>query len=158
MDTTIFLVVTAAGLFAASYLMNRRFGLLGLALAAGALIARFGAPLLTPLVQNQGVELSQAQIEVVVTLLPALLLLFIGPTYGKMHMRIIGSALFALLALVLVIEPLSVSMAFDVLEIPVIAMLQDYQGLIIVIGLLIALGDVFIGRSGGSHKVKKSPH
>src|SRR5690554_4880900 len=102
MSASIVFLVVLIGTFLLSYLTKRRFGVLGLALAAGALISEHWAGILTPFLQQQGVVLVAPPLSIVVaialTLLPTVILLFSGPAYGKALQRILGSLLFTILA------------------------------------------------------------
>src|SRR5688572_734271 len=102
MITTIFLLGLLASLFFLSFLTKRRFGVLGLALAAGSVVSVNWTSTLTPLLEQQGLQVVSPPLVNVVAaslvLLPPLLLLFSGPTYNGLWLRIIGAAAFALLA------------------------------------------------------------
>jgi hypothetical protein len=158
MNATVFLIAIAVVLFVFNFFMKRRFGTLGLALAAGALLSSYWATALTSVLMGQGVALTQPQVEVLLTLLPALVLLFSGPTYGKLHMQLAGSTLFTLLALALILQPLGSLMKFDHTGMTLYLAVDEYRGAIIVVGLLVAVVDVFVGRSPHGHKSKKADH
>src|SRR5258708_6096136 len=105
----IFLVIIGA-LFLTAFLTKRRFGVLGLALAAGAMLSTLWVGDLTPIIASAGIILVRPPLESVVSagliLLPAVLLLSSGSTYKSMLQRVIGAALFAMLATSLLLEPL----------------------------------------------------
>ncbi len=102
MNLAIILSIVIVTLFAMTYFTKRRFGVLGLALCAGALLSTMWTPQVTELVRSAGVELVAPPLANVVSaaivLLPAIFLLFSGPTYYKKWQRIVGSLAFALLA------------------------------------------------------------
>ena len=152
MSATVFLLALIIVLALLSYFMKRRFGVLGLALAAGALVSGYWAESLTPLLIAQDLPVSRPQVEIVLTLLPAIILLFGGPTYSKVHMQVIGSLLFTLLAMALVLQPLGALVEFDEVGMTVYSFIDDYQGLIIIIGLLVALIDTFSSHSPRSSR------
>ncbi|EDK72424.1 hypothetical protein TM7_0454 [candidate division TM7 genomosp. GTL1] len=158
MNATVFLLFLVGGLFVASYFMKRRFGILGLGLAAGALLSSYWVDSLTPFIVGQGFDVTQSQVDIVVTLLPAMALLFGGPTYSKTHMRVIGSALFSLLALALVLRPLGSLIQFDEAGMSIYSLVDNYQGMIIVIGLLLAIADVFVSRPSKGLRPRKADH
>ena len=97
-------------LFGLAYLTKRRFGVLGLALAAGSMLSGLWAETLTPIVAGAGIQVDVPPlitiVSVALVLLPAVLLLFSGPSYHERCLRLGGAALFALLAFALLIEPL----------------------------------------------------
>jgi len=113
---TIFLLLLAA-LFTLAFFTRRRFGVLGLALATGALISGLWVADLTPVVAQAGFVLIKPPLESVVaaslTLAPALLLLMSGPSYRSSWQRAFGAVLFAVLAAVLLLEPLGSALIID---------------------------------------------
>jgi hypothetical protein len=113
---TIFLLLLA-GLFALAFFTKRRFGVLGLALVAGAMVSSLWVADLTPVVAQAGFVLIKPPLESVVaaslTLLPALLLLMSGPSYRASWQRVMGALLFAVLAAVLLLEPLGSALIIE---------------------------------------------
>ena len=110
MNVAIVYFVVLLILFILSYLSKRRFGVLGLALAAGAMLSDLWAEKLTPLVASTGLEITAPPlitiVGVLLVLLPAVLLLFSGPSYHYRWERVLGALLFATLATALLIGPL----------------------------------------------------
>jgi hypothetical protein len=145
--TTIFAAFLIA-LFAVSYFTKRRFGVLGLALAAGAVISQYWASTLTPLIKDQGIYLVNPPLAHLVAaalvLLPAVLLLFSGPTYSQKIQRIIGSALFAFLAVAFLLDILGGSLELDKNSLAVYEFIDRFKPTIIVVGLAAAIGDVLM--------------
>lgn len=145
--TTIFLAFLAA-LFVVSYLTKRRFGVLGLALAAGAVVSEYWASTLTPLIRDQGVQLVNPPLAYIVAaglvLLPPVLLLFSGPTYRQRLQRIVGSALFALLAVAFLLDTLGGSLKLDPTGLEVYGFIDRFKPTIIVLGLAAAIADVLM--------------
>lgn len=117
MDMAMLLVIIVVILFAAAYFTKRRFGVLGLALCAGSLLAGMWTADVTPLVQKAGVQLLSPPlttvVAVVLVLLPAILLFFSGPSYKHLWQRIIGAAAFALLATAFLLVPLGTGLNLD---------------------------------------------
>ena len=113
---TIFLLLLA-GLFALAFFTRRRFGVLGLALVAGAMVSNLWVADLTPVVAQAGLVLVKPPLESVVaaslTLLPAILLLMSGPSYHPGWQRTLGALLFAVLAAVLLLEPLGSALIIE---------------------------------------------
>jgi hypothetical protein len=134
-------VAIAVLLFAAAFIANRRFGLLGLALAAGSIISgiwNYDAGLVvssTGLVPSG--PLTDAIVLSLLVLLPAAVLLFHGYSYKTLFGRAIGAALFTLLALAFLVEPIGHVL---VLEGP---SAQAYQWLVVHKEVIISLGMVF---------------
>jgi len=117
MDMAFFLLIIIAALFATAYFTKRRFGVLGLALCAGSLISSMWTADVTPLIQSAGIRLLAPPLSTVVAvglvLLPAVLLLFSGPSYPKGWQRIVGAAAFALLATSFLLVPLGTGLVLD---------------------------------------------
>jgi hypothetical protein len=110
MTFTIIFLLLIALLFGVAFFRKRRFGILGLALAAGAMLSALWVGDLTPIIAQTGFVLITPPLESVVaatlTLLPAMLLLSNGPIYHSTLQRVIGASLFAILATTLLLEPL----------------------------------------------------
>lgn len=158
MSALLVFVVLLLALFALAFFAKRRFGVLGLALCAGALLNGSWTSSLTPLIERQGVTLMAPPLASVVamtlTLAPAVLLLFSGPSYTKLPSRIAGSAMFALLAFVFLLEPLGLAFVLDQPSQQVYSVVQHFGNLIIVAGIGVALLDLLLTRSpkGGKSK------
>ena len=101
MNTILVFGGLAVVLFFASLVSKRRFGILGLALAAGSILSGIWDGTASLLVSFVGVVPNGAWTDAVTKALlvvaPAVLLLFHGVTYKSMVARIFGSLLFAAL-------------------------------------------------------------
>lgn len=133
-------------LFVLAYWTKRRFGVLGLALAAGWLLADMWAQQVTPYIKEAGLVLVSppltSVVEAALILLPAVLLLFSGPTYSKRLLRIIGAAAFALLATAFLLKPLGGSMELDEMGTFYFHLLADNKSIIITAAIVYALFDI----------------
>lgn len=99
--------------FIATYFSKRRFGVLGLALAAGYILSdiwQYDAGLLASFLSIPSGFMTTMIISVIITLLPPAILMFAGNTYKKQYSRVLGSILFSLLVLAFLVEPLSRAM------------------------------------------------
>lgn len=156
MNIVIIVLVLVALLFALAFFTRRRFGVLGLALAAGAMLSKTWAPELTPYVRQAGVQLVAPPLESVIAaaliVLPAVLLLFSGPTYHAMWQKVVGSAVFALLALSFLLEPLGGALVLTGDSQAVYAFLIDNRSWIITGGILYALVDLLMVHTPKRHK------
>lgn len=143
-------------LFALAFLTKRRFGVLGLALAAGAMISTLWVGDLTPIIAQAGFILVRPPLESVVTsaliLAPAVLLLASGPTYKTMRQRTIGAAAFAVLATSLLLEPLGSALVIDDVAKPVYDFFVQYRVIIITVCLGIALLDLLVTKTPRVHR------
>jgi hypothetical protein len=145
--TILILAGLALVLFAGAFVSKRRFGLLGLALTAGATIStiwEYDAGLLlssTGLVPNGPV--TQAVTLSLLVLLPALLLLFHGYRYKNMFSRIVGSLLFTILALAFLVEPIGYVLPLEGVGADVYNQIKNYKDIIISGGVVLAVVDLF---------------
>lgn len=162
MNALVVAVLLAVGLFFASYVTRRRFGVLGLALAAGAVLSANWAATLTPFLQRHGVHLIapplESLVQLVLILAPPFVLLFSGQTYSKMLPRVVGSLAFSLLAMAFCVDVLSTTLVADTSNVAVFRQLHDNQSLIIVAGIIAALADIILTRKSKSKENKKSTH
>lgn len=146
-------------LFAMAYATHRRFGMLGLALAAGALLADHWTGMLTPFIEQQGVVLSAPPlttvVQAVLILLPSLALLFNGPAYSGRWPQIGGALAFAVFGLVLLAHVLVDAIAFEGIGRQCIVTLTKYSSILVVIGIIGAVTDVLLTTHG---KPKKREH
>jgi hypothetical protein len=137
-----------AGLFAAAYFSKRRFGLLGLALTAGATLSSMWSYDAGLVVSSLGVvpegPTTQAVTLSLVTLLPTVLLLFHGYTYKKKLGRIVGSLLFTALAVAFLVEPIGYVLPLEGTGADVYEWLKANREVIISIGVLLAVFDLFL--------------
>jgi hypothetical protein len=157
-NVTVFVGIISILLFGASFVTRRRYGVLGLALAAGATLSALWTAELTPLLQRSGVEVTVAPLDIVVAvglvLLPAILLLISGPTYQKPHGRLFGSLLFALLALAFSIEALGPLLVLEGWEQNVYDFITTNRTLIVTAGLGIAIFDLLTTKAPKVHTDK----
>lgn len=146
MSFIIVFAVFGAALFALPFLAKRQFGIPGLALAAGAMLASLWVGDVTPLIAQAGVVIVQPPLEsivtVVLTILPAVLLLPISPPASTPLRRIIGSALFALLAIALLLPAIHSALVIDESGMPVYEFFAQNRAAIVTFGLVAALFDI----------------
>ncbi|HEY0964994.1 MAG TPA: hypothetical protein VGE13_00765 [Candidatus Saccharimonadales bacterium] len=156
----VFLIVLAV-LFVLAFFTKRRFGVLGLALAAGAMLSSLWAETLTPVIEQAGVVVEVPPLITLVSvglvLLPAVLLLFSGPSYRDLPMRLLGAFAFAALALALLVEPLGSAMVLEGESAKVYDFFVTNRVYIVTGGLVLALFDILTTRTGGGHH-KSSKH
>lgn len=159
MDVALVFIVTLIVLFGLAFLTKRRFGVLGLALAAGAMLSALWAESLTPVIERAGVVVNQPPmitvVSVALVLLPAILLLFSGPSYHDIPMRIFGAFCFAALALALLVEPLGSAMTLSGNSKAVYDFFVANRVYIVTAGLILALLDLLATRTPKHHKPAK---
>jgi len=151
MNVAIVYAVTLVVLFALAYFTKRRFGVLGLALAAGAMLSNLWAQQLTPIVKGTGFDIAipplATVVAVVLVLLPAVLLLTSGPTYNKKIEQVIGALLFSTLAVALLIEPLGSALVLQGDSKLVYDWFIEHRVWIVTFGLIAALIDLLFAKT-----------
>lgn len=159
MNVAIVFFIVIAILFGLAYLTKRRFGVLGLALAAGSMLSELWAAQLTPLVRDAGLVVQNPPlitvVSVVLVLLPAVVLLFSGPSYHETGKRVIGALLFASLAFALLIEPLGSALVLQNEGRTVYEFFSTNQVYIVTVGLIIAVLDLLSTHTSRAHKHSK---
>ena len=147
MITIAILAGIVAVLFAGAFISKRRFGLLGLALTAGATLSVMWADTAGLMVASTGLVKDSPVTEAVtlslIVLLPAILLLFHGYSYKNLFSRIIGSLLFAFLALAFLIEPIGHVLILQGIGADIYNQIVTYKDFIISAGVILAVVDLF---------------
>lgn len=147
MNVVLIFGLLALALFGSAFVMRRRFGLLGLALAAGSILSGLWGYDAGLVVSSLGIfpsgPLTTAVTLAAIVLLPAVLLLFHGYTYKNMVGQIIGALLFTLLALAFLVEPLGHALILEGTGVDVYTWLVNNRQIIIGIGMVLAVVDLF---------------
>lgn len=145
-------------LFAGAFISKRRFGLLGLALTAGATVSTIWSYDAGLIVSGLGIlpegELTQAGVQSLIVLLPALLLLFHGYAYKNIIPRILGSLLFTVLALAFLLEPIGYALPLEGHGAVAYNTLSAYKEVVISGGVILAIVDLFFTKP--AHLAEKS--
>lgn len=143
-------------LFVFAYVTKRRFGVLGLALAAGYVLSKLWETNIADYVSSSGIELEAVSpvtlATLVVILLPSVVLLFGGPTYKTKRGRLIGSLLYAVLAVVFSLDALQYTLVLMGPGKQVFDFLVQYQQIILTAALAGAVVDIMHARSSGGKK------
>ena len=151
MNVAIVVGIILVVLFALVYFTKRRFGVLGLALAAGATLSTLWASDVTPLVQNAGFVIAAPPMESVMAaaliLLPAVILLFSGPAYHSKTQRSVGAVAFAVLAAAFLLDPLGDALVLTGDSRQVYDALTDNRVYIITAGIIFALFDLLTAKA-----------
>ncbi len=147
-------------LFGLAFITKRRFGVLGLALAAGVLLAQTAGKYVGDILEKNQFPVApltpDAAASVLLILLPALLLLVAGPRYSRARSVLIGSAAFAVLATLLILGPLTTALPTQDESIrQSLTVISNWQGVIITAGISVAVLDTLLLHSG---KLSRSRH
>lgn len=159
MSVIISLAVIAVVLFLAAFLSKRRFGLLGLALTAGATLSTIwqqdAGYVIAALGVIQDDTIANAVALSAVVLLPAVLLLFHGHTYKSIIGRVIGAALFTALALAFLIEPIGYALPLSGMSADIYSVIRANKEILISAGVVIAIIDLFFTKPARHDKEKR---
>lgn len=144
-------------LFILAYITRRRFGVLGLSLAAGSVLSGFWTHHFVDQAQANGISLTSpllvSLVGSVLVLLPAILLLSSGPTYRTQPRRIIGAFLFSCLAMAFLVEPLQSMLVLQGDVLKIYNFFIDNRVYIITIGLVLALIDLLLIHNSRESKI-----
>lgn len=135
---------------------RRRVGLLGLALAVGAVLAELWASALVPVAAKAGLVVAPGLIAIALTLLPALLVLGRGVKVRSHIDALIAGLVFALLAVMLTYESFTSLVVMDAASQGIVAAIVPYKSLTVTICLVYALFDVMAKHSHKGHDSKRS--
>lgn len=161
--TLVIIGIILLGFFTLAYVTKRRFGVLGLGLAAGMLLAQHASKTLAEFFVLNSVPVAPftplVLATVVLTLLPALLLLIGGPVYSKKLPTIIGAVGFGLLATLLVLGPLTMALPTEDATIrQLLAVIADYESGIITAAIAVAVVDTILQHSKKAAPEKAGKH
>ena len=149
-------VLIAIALFVGAFITRRRFGLLGLALTAGATLSTIWSYDAGLVVSATGLvpagPLTNAVALSLVVLAPAVVLLFHGYTYKNIIPRVIGSLLFTVLALAFLVEPIGYALPLQGIAADAYNWLATNKNLIISIGVVLAVIDLFFTKPAKKEK------
>ena len=138
-------------LFALSFFSKRRFGILGLALTAGATLSAIWGDTADLVISATGLvptgTLTSAIALSLVTLLPAIVLLFHGYRYKDIFSRSVGSLFFTVLALTFLLEPVAHALPLEGASAYWYNQALSYKDLIISAGVVLAVLDLFFTKS-----------
>lgn len=153
MEVAIIIGFVVLLLFVFAYTTRRRFGVLGLALAAGYVLSKLWETNISEFVSTSGIEFDAVSpvtlVTLVVILLPSVVLLFGGPTYKTRRGRLIGSSLYAVLAVVFSLDALQYTLVLIGPGKQVFDILVQYQQFILTAALAGAVLDIMHARSSG---------
>jgi hypothetical protein len=153
-NTILVFAGTAVVLFVLSFWSKRRFGVLGLALAAGSVLAGLWLNDASMLIGALGIiprgNITNAVTIAIVTVLPAVVLMFHGHAYKDFIPRAVGAILFTVLGLAFLASPIEIATAGGASALEIYRRLENYQGLIISLGLIVAVLDLVFTRNGKS--------
>lgn len=159
--TLIIILVVLLALFGLAFVTKRRFGVLGLALAAGVVLAQNASVFVAGYIKSQSLSVEPLSYSSVATialiLAPALILLAGGPTYNSKRAATVGAVGFALLGTLFLLGPLTTDLpSTDSAVRNVLNIIARYQNIIVICALVLALIDTYMVHGGiAAHHDKK---
>lgn len=153
--------IIAALLFVLAFITNRRFGILGLALFAGSYLGHTWTGATMPLIEKAGLNLSSlgvtptVMITAVFTILPSVILLANSPKYHGRRAKFFGSLGYSLLAVVLLLPLFDDPFLSPEQAQMTVSFVKQNYALLVTIGLVGAIVDLFLSRSKKHHNEKK---
>lgn len=155
---TLILILIVASLFGLAFITKRRFGILGLGLTAGALLASSLSVSSADLIDANNLSIpgmsSQGIAAVILTLLPSLVLLLGGPRYATLLPAILGAAAYAALGTLLLLGPLSGVLPVDGTARGILNEIAAIESVLISATVLLAVLDT-LSIHGTTHVGKK---
>jgi len=148
------LIGIAIILFVAAYVTKRRFGLLGLGMAAGSIISGiwgYEAGLVASVFGISSGSIATSAATMATILLPAIILLFRGSGYKTIVGQVAGAGLFMILAMAFISEPLGHILTVQGFGASAYAWLLTNRMMIIGFGLILAIIDLFLMKPANSH-------
>ena len=140
------LLVFVVVLWLLAFMTKRRFGVLGLALTAGAFLSSLWSRDMTALIESFGLSFASLStagfVAIVIVILPAILLLFSGPSYKSSGARILGATLFAILAVTLIAAPLERAIPLNGVGKSVFDFIDTYGVYIVTASVVLSLLDI----------------
>lgn len=147
-----------AALFVLFFISRRHIGMPALGLTAGAVLARLWTDSLTPLVADAGLIIEKpplhSVVAVVLTLLPALIVMMRATKAHSMLHQAYGSIVFAALATMLTYGAFANAVVLDDTSRGIVLQLLPYDGVVITVCIVLALVDTVYHRKT-NHRNRK---
>lgn len=161
--TLVIILVILCALFAIAFVTKRRFGVLGLGLAAGVVLAQNASQLVGQLFEQNSVPVAPLSYDsaatVTIILLPAIVLLCGGPTYRSKKAALLGALGFALLGTFFLLGPITTALPESEQTIRnVLITLAQWQNLCVIIALALALIDTFMVHGAAAKHYNHAKH
>ena len=156
MTYLIMLAIYVGVLFLVAWTSRRTMGVPTIALAAGALMADLWTNSLTPFVTQTGIVIVSPPlasiVSIVLTLLPALLVMFRSQKASSHYRSIIGSLVFAVLGVMLTYGAFSNAVVLDDASKQYVLEIVKYQNAVVTACILLAIVEVLFYRKPHEHR------
>lgn len=158
----VIILSAAMVLFLLAFVTKRRFGVLGLGLAAGVVLSQLWSVTLTSVLQSQQVPIGPLSYstlgQVAIILIPSLLLLIGGPKYHNSKGALVGSLLYAAFAALFIIAPITRDFAVAGDTSPVFEFIAQWQNVLIALGVVLAIIDMIVAHGPKFPRHGKEKH
>lgn len=149
--TLVIIIAIFLALFALAFITKRRFGVLGLGLAAGVVLQQLMGAGLAGLLESQGVPIEplsyNTAAQIFLILVPALTLLSGGPKYRDSKGAVIGSTAFSLLATLFILGPLTRDLpTLDTSVRTVLDFIAEWKNILVAGGVVAAVVDMVLAQ------------
>lgn len=149
-------------LFVLAFMTKRRYGVLGLGLAAGVLLASNARPFVSDFYEVNRLPTSPLTADtaaiITLVLLPSLLMMISGPIYSKRSAAVLGAAAYAVVGTVLLIGPILTALPSEQTVSSFLHELADNQKTIVSLGVVIAVIDAMWTHTTSVHTKKDKKH
>lgn len=151
----------AVAVTALAFVLNRRFCVLALVLAAGALLAELWAEWLAGVIGGLGVSNvaglpNGVVVTIILTVGPLVLLLVTGPKGPGKLLRLISAVLVGVLAAAVLVRPLGKFMTLDAEAMKTYKLLSDWWRYVATVGLVVGLVDMSVPLKAKAPAAKKA--
>lgn len=151
----------AVAVTALAFVLNRRFGVLALALAAGTLLAELWSEWLAGVIGGLGVSnvaglLDGVVATIILTVGPLVVLLITGPKGPGKLLRLISAVLVGVLAAAMLVRPLGKFMTLDAEAMKTYKLLSDWWRYAATVGLVAGLLDMSLPLRAKAPAAKKT--
>lgn len=158
-SSTILIPVVAVVLFGLAFITKRRFGLIGLSLAAGSVLSTIwntdASLIVSGLGLGQNAPMTNAVTLSALTLLPSIVLLFSGHSHISKVFRIITAIFYAVVATAFLLVPLSNIIDMTGQSADFYNQINSYKSLIIGSGMIFAVADLLATKTPKHDKKSK---
>lgn len=158
----VIIIGIAVVLFLLAFFTKRRFGVLGLGLAAGVVLSQLWAVTVAAALESQKIPvdpLSYSTVgQVAIILIPSLLLLIGGPKYHHKKGALVGSLLYAAFAVLFVIAPITRDFAVAGDTSPILDFIAQWQNALIALGVVLAIIDMLLAHGPKFPRRGKEKH
>jgi len=161
--TIVLIAIIFGALTALAFMTKRRFGVLGLSLAAGVVLSQNATNYVSDFYASNTIPVEpltyNSAAAITLIILPPLILMFGGPKYSLRKTAVFGAVGFGLLATFFLIGPLTASLPPAQSSVrDALLLVSDWENIIVIVALVLALLDTFLVHGISKSHSKSSKH